>query len=102
MAETERVRALIIKQGDHWIAQCLEYDIAAQATNFDQLRTLLLETVDAEWDESLRRHKSGFAGLEPAPSYFHDRWERRSKALRPTFPEAATKANVRIEFAIDA
>jgi hypothetical protein len=103
MAEREQVHVLILRQGDHWIAQCLEYDIAAQAMKFDQLRTLLIETLDAEHEESLRRHKKAFGGIDPAPKYFYDRWNQRSTAFAPTFPVIASEvANVDLEFGLDA
>jgi hypothetical protein len=103
MAAREQVHALIIRQGDHWVAQCLEYDIAAQAPNFDTLRTILIETLDAEHEESLRRHKKAFAGIDPAPRYFHERWNQRSTIFTPTFPNVESEtSNVTIEFALDA
>jgi hypothetical protein len=103
VAEREQVHVLIIRQGDHWIAQCLEYDIGAQAINLDQLRAVLLETIEAEHEESLRRHKKAFAGIDPAPKYFYERWNQRSTTLTPTFPVVASEAsNVELEFGLDA
>jgi hypothetical protein len=102
VAQREQVHVLILRQGDHWIAQCLEYDIGAQAINLDQLRTVLVETIDAEHEESLRRHKKSFAGIDPAPKYFHERWNQRSTVFTPTFPTVVSEiSNVTVEFGLD-
>ena len=72
MPEIAQIRVLIAKEGDYWVAQCLEYDIGAQARDLDQLRTRLIATIDAECEESVRRNGMAFAGIGPSPEHFHE------------------------------
>jgi hypothetical protein len=70
----------MIQQGDQWVAQCLEYDIGAQADDLDELRLRLMVAIEAERQESIRRHGAPFAGIKPAPYRYYDIWERECKA----------------------
>ena len=83
METGQGIRVVILREGDYWVAQCLEYDIGAQAKNLRDLRAHLDLTLQAELQESLNRHGEPFAGIDPAPKYFHDLWESRSGAFMP-------------------
>jgi hypothetical protein len=98
--EHQQVRVLIIREGDYWVAQCLEYDIGAQARDFDELRDRVAATVQAELEETVRRHGRAFYGIDPSPQYFHDLWDRRAKRFGPSV--STTVKNVDIEFALAA
>jgi hypothetical protein len=65
MSAADPIRVLLSKEGEHWVAQCLEYDIGAQARDLGELRKRLLIAIRAERDESLRRHGKPFAGIGP-------------------------------------
>jgi hypothetical protein len=54
MLAVDSIRVLLSKEGEQWVAQCLEYDIGAQAINRGELRKRLLVAIQAERDESLR------------------------------------------------
>jgi hypothetical protein len=66
-----------------WVAQCLEYDIGAQAADLDTLRDRLEATVRAELLESVQRQKEPFAGIPPAPDRFHRMWDHRAQSFAP-------------------
>jgi hypothetical protein len=81
--EENRVRVIAFKEGDMWVGQCLEYDIGAQAPDLDVLHNRLMMALGAERDESVRRHGTAFAGIEPAPPHFHEMWEKQSGGFSP-------------------
>jgi hypothetical protein len=75
------IRVIVFKDGDLWVAQCLEYDIGAQAPDIDTLNTRLQVVLNAELKESLERHKTPFAGIPEAPKRFHVMWEHRARSV---------------------
>ncbi len=81
MLMTGNIRVLVFKEGDLWVAQCLEYDIGAQARDLDALNIRLCAAVKAEAAESLERNGEMFKGIPPAPQMFHDMWERRPRSV---------------------
>jgi hypothetical protein len=58
---------------------------SAQARDLDQLRKRLLVAIQAERDESLRRHRKLFVGIGPAPQHHHDLWLRRAGEFKPVW-----------------
>jgi hypothetical protein len=73
----KQVRVVVFKDGDSWVAQCLEYDIGAQASSLDELHDRLLVTFFAECEESHARNGEPLKGIDAAPQYFHDMWDRK-------------------------
>ena len=71
-----QIRALVFHEGDHWIGQCIEYDICAQAKNLTELYQKLEVTIQFEREESIKRRGSPFAGIPAAPSHFEDMWNK--------------------------
>jgi hypothetical protein len=103
MSAADPIRVLLLKEGEHWVAQCLEYDIGAQARDLDQLSKWLLVALQAERDEGLRRHEKPFVGIGPAPPHYHDLWLRRAGEFKPVHPAVVTDApDVAIEFGVAA
>ena len=69
------VRVLVSKQGDFWIAQCLEYDIGAQARGIRDLLDNFELAFKAELAESFKQTGKPFGDVPPAPRKFHDIWD---------------------------
>ena len=95
MQDAQPIRVLLARDGDQWVAQCLEYDIGTQAPDLDQLRKRLMVALEAERQESVRRHGAPFAGIGPAPAIFHEQWEKHAQRAFPRpeerpFGEGAT------------
>jgi hypothetical protein len=88
MSAANPLRVFLSKEGEHWVAQGLEYDIGAQARDLGELKTRLLIAIRAERDGSLRRHGKPFAAVGPAPRHFHDLWLRRAGDVKPVHPAA--------------
>lgn len=78
------IRVIIFNDGRHWIAQCLEYDIAAQADDLDTVRSRLLVAVEAEAETSLELMGERFKGIAPAPRAYQEMWERKASRFRNT------------------
>ena len=83
METTQEIRVIVYHEADRWVAQCLEYDIGTQARNLSDLRLQLDLTLAMEGHESLKHHGEPFAGIDPAPKYFHELWEKRSGLFTP-------------------
>lgn len=79
---TNTIRVIVFKDDGLWVAQCLEYDIGAQAENIDLLNDRLKVVLMAEFKESMERHNKPFAGIDPAPERFQHMWDRRAQSFK--------------------
>jgi hypothetical protein len=86
MTEAIRIRAILFRDGELWVGQCLEYDIGAQASDLDQLHSRLLIAIDCERKESVARNGAPFAGIDRAPQHFFDMWEKAPGGYSPRRP----------------
>ncbi len=75
------IRAVVFKEGDLYVAQCLEYDIATQAPDLDTLLDRLDLTLEAECAITMERTGKPFDGIAPAPVLFHQLWEKGSHSI---------------------
>jgi hypothetical protein len=78
---SDTIRVIVFKDGDLWVAQCLEYDIGAQAPDIDTLNTRFQVVLNAELKESMERHGKPFAGIPAAPKRFQLMWEHRARSV---------------------
>jgi|ERR1700691_2006463 len=69
-------RAILFREGDHWIGQCIEYDICAQAKNLTELKKKLELTIEFEREVSVKRHGYAFVGIPAAPQRFEEMWNK--------------------------
>jgi len=79
--ETETIRVIVFRDNEMWVAQCLEYDIGAQAKDIDTLNARLEVVLRGEFNASMERHGKPFAGVDRAPEHFHVMWEHRTRSL---------------------
>ncbi|UGA47226.1 hypothetical protein HU230_0014735 [Bradyrhizobium quebecense] len=63
------LRIVTFKDGDFWVAQCLEHDVCAQANDLDTLRSRIEVALEAE---------SPLERLPAAPAHFFELWDRKS------------------------
>jgi hypothetical protein len=63
------VRIVAFKEGDIWVAQCLEHDVCVQAADLDTLRGRMEVALLAE---------SPLKELPQAPAHFFGLWDRKS------------------------
>ena len=71
-AESYTISVVLLQEGEWWSAQCLEYDIAAQAKTLPDLYYELEKTFVSHISVSDSLGQEPFADLEPAPTRY---WE---------------------------
>ncbi|HEX6865528.1 MAG TPA: hypothetical protein VF414_22060 [Thermoanaerobaculia bacterium] len=79
-----RMRAVVFKEGDWWVAQCLEYDFAAVSKDLEELPGELQWAVTAQITISLERGIQPFHGYSPAPRRFWEMFERAQTLQEPS------------------
>ena len=85
MGEGDEIRIVVYQEEGKWVAQCLEYDIRAQADTIEKLQTHIDIAISATLADSEERHGK-IAHIDPAPKHFHELWERRSADVQPRNP----------------
>ncbi len=95
------IRVVIKREGDQYVAQCLEVDIGAQAPDVETLRTRLEMTLRAEFAARNGTFEDPFPGIDPAPQYFQDIWEKCNFRAEPT-PVAGVDHGTTIQMAMCA
>jgi predicted RNase H-like HicB family nuclease len=71
-----RLDVLVTKEADWWVAQCLQYDLAAQAKTIADLRYAFERALAAHVVVSLEKKVEPFDSLPSAPRKYWDAWER--------------------------
>jgi hypothetical protein len=80
--ELEHLRVIVYRDGDLYMAQGIEVDIATQAKDISSLLRRLDLTIEAECAMSKERGGAPFQGIGAAPNYFHGLWDKRSVQLK--------------------
>lgn len=70
------ISAVLFEEGDWWSAQCLEYDIAAQAKTLNDLLYELQRVLVSHICIAEELGRKPFEGLEPAPQKFWNLFQR--------------------------
>ena len=71
-----RLDVLVTKEADWWVAQCLQYDLTAQAKTLADLRYAFERALVAQVVVSIERKVEPFDSLPSAPRKYWDAWER--------------------------
>jgi hypothetical protein len=100
--DAETIRIVVFQDSGMWVAQCLEYDIGAQATDLDTLNSRLEGVLRNEYRASMEKHGKPFAGIDPAPDRFHLMWEHRARSLDFTPAPWMTKQFPNLDYALVA
>jgi len=90
------IRAVAFKQGDWWVARCLDHDLATQARTLQELRVELDRLLTAHVVICTEKGLLPFAGIPPAPDPYWQMFRRSRPDLdpppeRPRFHALATK-----------
>jgi hypothetical protein len=96
------VRVVVFQECGQWVAQCLEYDIGAQAGDLDELRIHLEMTLHAEYVLRKGTDADPFPGIEPAPRHFHNLWDKCGNELTPPARMGGVQAEKPIRMALCA
>jgi hypothetical protein len=79
--ELEHIRVIVYREGEVYVAQCLEHDIATQGSDITGVLARLELTIDAECAVSKEAGGQAFDNIPAAPNYFHTLWDKRSLTL---------------------
>lgn len=71
-AERINISVILFQEDEWWTAQCLEYDVAAQARTLPELRCELERVLTSHVLVSMKKGQPPFGGLKPAPQKFWD------------------------------
>lgn len=77
----ETIRVLVLSEDGMFVAQCVEYDIGAQAKDIPTLRRRFNAVFSADIEESVRRHGVPFAGIDRAPVCYERMWSAAGQDL---------------------
>jgi hypothetical protein len=92
-----RIRAVIFKEGEHWVAQCLEYRYAIQTRKIEDMPRVLRDCLTAQILISRERGIEPFYGYEPAPRRYWEMYERATPMPEQTeAPESAPEVEMRV------
>jgi hypothetical protein len=83
------VRAVLFREGDVWVAQCLEYDFAAQAKTRKRLQQELQNAIRTQIQMSEESGNEPFAGFAPAPEKYWRMYEAGRALPRKIIDSAA-------------
>ena len=74
------IRAIMFREGEIWVGQCIEYDICAQAPSLADLHKRLMNTVAYECERTIHLFGTPFMGISPAPRHFEEMWNNQAMA----------------------
>ncbi len=66
------ISVLLLQEGEWWSAQCLEYDIAAQAKTLPEMRNELERVLLLHVVLALEEGREPFSEIRPAPKKYWD------------------------------
>jgi hypothetical protein len=89
------------KRNGWWSAQCLQYDIAAQAKTLDDLIYEIQRVVMGQFAVSKELGVEPFAGLKPAPPVFWRKYDQaKTQVKREPVPFSGPHAPIHSDFRI--
>lgn len=73
--QNQTIRVVVYRSDSAWLAQCLEYDIAVQAERSEDLRDMLIRTIESHIEICLMDGRKPFVALGSAPAVFFEMYE---------------------------
>lgn len=96
-----KIRAVVFREGDWWIAQFLEYGLVTARKRLEDIPAEIRRVLTVQVLGSLARGIEPFSGLRPAPRRFWKMYEQAT-ALTEMSSAGEMPANVAIETRIAA
>ena len=86
----DSLRVVFVREGDYWIAQCLEYDIVAQSNSLNRLPSAFVLAFASHMAVRKALNQKPFEGVPSAPKKYFGIFERALKlhedAVKVTIP----------------
>lgn len=80
-AEKKAVRVIARKEGECWIANCVEYDISAQGADLGQVRRRMEVALELECEFALQHTGEPFGGIPAAPAIYEALYNEAEESL---------------------
>jgi hypothetical protein len=101
------VSVLLLREEDGWVAQCLEYDVAAQGKTITQVKTAFERTFVGQILVDVKAGRQPLEGVGQAPGFYWEKFEHAERladrkpfylpeGIPPAFMIAAVADDVRI------
>jgi len=74
------LRVLVLQEGDYWVAQCLEHDVAAQGKTPKQLAHALNSALVGHAAIAQLHREKFFENMSPAPKFYHELYDQAELA----------------------
>lgn len=97
MPEEIKARVILFPEADVWIAQCIEFDIAAQGRNREECAQRFVRQLEAEIELSVEKSGAPLAGIPPAPLFYVDMFERAFTPAKSSPAVETSRARVETE-----
>lgn len=81
-AQKKAVRVIARKEGEGWIANCVEYDICAQGADLGQVRRRMEVALEVECQVSKQKSGEPFGGIKPAPAIYEALYNEAEETLK--------------------
>lgn len=81
MTDATNIRVVVAREGDVFVAQCVDYDICTQADDIDTLLSRMTAVINAECEDTEALTGNAFEGISAAPAYYAEAWERSNQSL---------------------
>jgi hypothetical protein len=96
------IRAIVFKEGNFYVAQCLEYDVSAQSATIEGVIDRLELTLEAEFEACEAAEQAPRACIGPAQNYYHEMWDKRSLNVERVKVASPSPAVVTLELGLAA
>lgn len=79
-----RIRAVVFREGDWWIIQLLEYDLATQVRRLEDVPSVFRRLILGQMEANAALGVEPFHGFSRAPKRFWEMYERARTLVAPT------------------
>lgn len=98
---------VLFKEGDSWVAQALEHDLAAQGPSIELAQRAFLHALAGQFKLDFQKNRQPLVHLPPAPMRYWHAWDQASakqllKAPTPTVASAEEQATIPPAYVIQA
>ena len=70
------ISVLLFKEGDAWVAQGLEHDLAAQGPSIELVQRAFLSALAGQFKLDLQQKRAPLSHLQPAPMRYWRAWDQ--------------------------
>lgn len=77
----KRIRVILFQEEGEWVAQCLEYDIAAQGSTIDEAQNGWSHTFKGYIALSEENGVEALHGVPEAPNFYKEKFEQAEKFM---------------------